>query len=120
GDCARVGHGIIASLDRRHQTASFPVVFPIARGSLGGRRQGDDRIVWLGRFQGRGGAFRREGHLAVLRAMTRDTYTTTVTKPRVLDVSYTFEVTRLAIVLLAASINFPRRNSQRIRWCAML
>jgi len=36
--------------------------------------------------------------------MTRDTYTTTMTKPRVLDVSYTSEVTRLATVLLAPSI----------------
>jgi hypothetical protein len=39
--------------------------------------------------------------------MTRDTYTTTMTKPRVLDVSYTSEVTRLATVLRAPSINFP-------------
>jgi hypothetical protein len=39
--------------------------------------------------------------------MTRDTYTTTMTKPRVLDVSYTSEVTRLATVPLAPSINFP-------------
>jgi enoyl-CoA hydratase/carnithine racemase len=60
---------VIAPLDRRHQTASFPVVFPVARGSLGGRRQGDDRIVWLGRFQGRGGAFRREAHRDVFRSM---------------------------------------------------
>jgi len=36
--------------------------------------------------------------------MTRDTYTTTMTKPRVLDVSYTSEVTRLATVLLAPSM----------------
>ena len=73
GDRARVGHGVIASLDRRHQTASFPVVFPVSRGSLGGRRQGDDRIVWLRRFQGRGGAFRREAHRDVFRSLTRGT-----------------------------------------------
>ena len=75
GDRARVGHGVIASLDRRHQTASFPVLLPVSRGSLGGRRQGDDRIVWLGRFQGRGGAFRREAHRDVFRSMTRASVT---------------------------------------------
>jgi hypothetical protein len=47
GDRPRIGHGVIAALDRHHQTAGFPVVFPVARGSLGGRRQGDDRVVWF-------------------------------------------------------------------------
>ena len=46
-----------------------------SRRSLGGRRQGDDRIVWLGRFQGRGGAFRREAHRDVFRSMTRASVT---------------------------------------------